>query len=998
MKRKRILLFCFALMTAGLLQAQNLKLTGKVTDSDSKEPLAGASILQKGTTNATIADGNGTFSLSAPTGSTLLISYLGYVSVEYTVKTATNLQIQLKPNGKLLDNVVVIGYGTQKVKDMTAPVSSVKGSDLNKQIAANPMSALQGKMSGVQIINSGAPGAGPSVKIRGVGSIGDYANPLYIVDGVFVDNIDFLSSSDIEDLTVLKDASASAIYGVRAANGVILVTTKKGQTNSNHVSYEGYAGIQIPTNVMKLANTEQYVELMNLANAEVPGYVPLSASSMPASTDWYKELLRTAPMHNHSLDISGGTDQTNYSVGINYFFQEGIMNAENDYDRLNLRARLDQKVGDKVHVGFNTIVTNSNKHNSNDNAFFQAFVNPPIYGVYDDTNTAAYPVRFGSGQLYGLGNQYGNPYATAYYNHSKEDGVKLIFSTYVEYSILPEKLKFKSSYNLDFAFWNQQTYQPEFNVGGSQGLLKSTLSKTFGTSSRQILDNLLTYTDKKDALSYSLMLGQSTRIEKQSWLNGTALGVPDFDAQSIYLTNGSSQNRNSNDGGYAYHGVSFFTRGTFNLEDKYLASVTLRADGSSKYQEKWGLFPSIGLGWNLSSEDFMSNSTFEYVKLRASWGMLGNDGVPANSAVTLGSTGAGSSGIFGDRLVDGVGSATVFQSYLKWEIVNELNLGADFETFNHRLRGEVDLYDRVTSNVVFYAPISAGGGAVQLLGNHGTVQNMGLELGLHWSDKLTDDLSYNLGMNATTIHNSVLKLQGRNDIPGAAVRGGYATKTQVGYPIGTFWGYEIDGVYASESEALRDPVSQAIKSAGYFKYKDQNGDNIVNEDDKVSLGSAIPWLTLGMDGGLNYGKWDVSASIQGQFGNKVLNAKRMNRDIFADGNYDLDFYKNAWRTSSKSDTYPSPKAYNSSYTQQANDFFVEDASYIRIQNIQVGYNFDKLIFASNLRVYVAAQRPLTLFSYHGFTPEVGGSPIENGIDYSTYPMQAIYTLGIKLTL
>jgi len=998
MKRKSILFLWFSLLATGILQAQNLRLSGSILDSDSKEPLPGASVMQKGTTNATIADGNGVFSLSAPVGTTIVISYLGYLGVEIPVINENILKIELKPNSKMLENVVVIGYGTQRVKDMTAPVSSVKGSDLAKQISANPMSALQGKMSGVQIINSGAPGAGPTVKIRGVGSIGDYAQPLYVVDGVFVNNIDFLSSGDIEDLTVLKDASAAAIYGVRAANGVILVTTKKGKTNSQTVSYDGYVGLQVPTNVMKLANTSQYVELMNLANADVSGYVTKDAANYPANTDWYGELLRNAPMHSHALDISGGTDQTNYSVGINYFYQEGIMQAENDYNRLNFRARLDQKVNDRINVGFNTVLSNTSKHNSNDNAFFQAFVNPPIYGVYDDTNLAAYPIKFGSGQFYGLGNQYGNPVATAYYNHNAEDGIKMVFSTYAEYSIIPEKLKFKTSYNMDFAFWKQQTYQPEYVVGGSQSLSKSILSKTFGTSVRHIIDNLLTYNDKKDDLSYNLMLGQSTRIEKQSWLNGTAINVPNFDAQSTYITKGSSKERGADDGAYTYHGVSFFTRGTFNLLDKFLASVTLRADASSKFQDKWGVFPSLGLGWNMSSEDFMSGSKLEYFKVRASWGMLGNDNVPANSYMTLGQTGAGSSAIFGDRLVDGVGAQTVPMNYLKWEIVNEFNIGADFEMLSHKLKGDLDLYNRITSNVVFFAPIATGGGVYELLGNNGTVQNMGIELGLSWNDRISDDLTYNIGFNATTLRNNVLKLQGREYIPGGVVRGNFSTRTQVGYPIGTFWGYQVDGVYASESEALLDPVAQIIKDAGYFKYKDQNGDNVIDDKDKVSLGSAIPWLMLGTDVGLNYGKWDISATIQGQFGNKVLNAKRMNRDVFTDGNYDLDFYKNAWRSSAKSNKYPSPKAYNSSFIQQANDFFVEDASYIRIQNLQAGYTFDNLKFAKSLRVYISAQRPLSLFTYNGFTPEVGGSPIANGIDNSTYPMQAVYTVGMKLTL
>ena len=378
--------------------------------------------------------------------------------------------------------------------------------------------------------------------------------------------------------------------------------------------------------------------------------------------------------------------------------------------------------------------------------------------------------------------------------------------------------------------------------------------------------------------------------------------------------------------------------------------------------------------------------------------MLGNDNVPANSAVILSSSGAGSSGIFGDRLVDGVGTPTLEQRYLKWEVVNEFNIGADFSMMEHKLKGELDYYNRVTSNVVFYAPIATGGGVAELLTNNGSVRNQGIELGLNWSEKINEDLSYNIGFNATTIANKVLKLAGREYIPGAFVRGNYTTRTQVGLPIGTFWGYEVAGVYASESEALQDPVNQTIKDAGYFKYKDQNGDFVIDEKDKVNLGSPTPWLMSGIDFNMNYRKWDVSIAFQGQFGNKVLNAKRMNRDIFADGNYDLDFYNNRWTNSKKSKTYPSAEAYNSSFIQQANDFFVEDASYIRIQNIQVGYTFDKLKGFKNLRVYLSAQRPFTYFTYNGFTPEVSGSPISNGIDTSVYPMQSVYTIGLKMNL
>lgn len=996
-KLKNLTLFLIFLVTTAL-SAQDLKIQGTVVDKKSGESLIGATVLQKGTTNGTITNYDGVFSINVPVGATISISYVGYISQEMVAtKEESTLLLRLNQDTEILGEIVVVGYGTQKAKDMTAPISTVKGSDLVKQTTANAMSALQGKMSGVQVTNSGAPGAGPTVKIRGVGSIGDYANPLYVVDGVFVDNIDFLSSGDIEDLTVLKDASAAAIYGVRAANGVVLVTTKKGKMDQTNVSYEGYVGVQMPVNVMKLATKNQYVDLLNEANANTTGYIPKDASSYPASTDWYSELLRNAVMHSHAVDISGASEKTNYSVGVNYFFQEGIMKAKNDYERFNFRARIDQKVNNWFSMGFNTVISDYKKNNADNNAFFSAFVNPPVYTIYDEANTNAYPEHFGSPQTYGFGNQYGNPFATAFYNNSKEDGMKLIFSTYAELTLIPNKMKFRTSFNEDIGFWKSQNYTPEFNVGGSQGVRKSSLSKTYGVSTKQIIDNLLTYNDKMDEHSFNLMLGQSTRIEKSSWMRGSAQDVPGYDDQSIYLSTGSFRDRNATDGASTYNGLSFFTRATYNNADKYLATFTFRADASSKYQEKWGYFPSVGLGWILTGEDFMADQDiFDFLKVRASWGLLGNDNIPANSAVILGSSGAGSSGIFGDVLVDGIGAQTVVQRYLKWEVVNEMNIGIDFSLVDQKLSGDLDFFNRVTNNVVFYAPIATGGGVAELLSNNGKVRNMGVEFNLNWNEKINNDLSYTISFNATSVNNKVLALAGRDYIPGASVRGNYTTRTAVGHPIGSFYGYEIEKVYVSESEALQDPVSQDYKFGGYFKYKNQNEDTVIDEKDKVYLGSPIPWLMTGIDFGTNYKKFDASVAFQGQFGNKVLNAKRMNRDVFADGNYDQDFYDNRWTINNRATKYPSAEAYNTSFIQQANNFFVENASYIRIQNIQVGYTMNEIKGVKSLRVYLSAQRPFTFFTYKGFTPEVGGSPIANGIDTSVYPMQAIYSVGLKM--
>ncbi|MFN8206063.1 MAG: TonB-dependent receptor [Bacteroidales bacterium] len=987
-----ILLFFILVLGVFPSRAQDITVKGTVTASDTKEPLPGVNVFLKGTTRGTITNLDGQYSLEvAGQGSILVFSFLGYTSREMPVEGRSQIDLALEPENLALEEIVVVGYGAQRVKDLTAPITTIKGEDLKKQVSANPMQALQGKVAGVQIINNGAPGSGPAVKIRGVGSIGDYANPLYVVDGVFMDNIDHISTSDIEDLTVLKDASAAAIYGVRAANGVILVTTKKGKSGRPVVSYESYLGLQVPVNIMPLANNKQYAELIEEATGTAP---PAS----DVSTDWYKELVRKALMHSHSIDVSGATDATSYSFGGSYLFQEGIMDAKNDYERFNIRARIDQQVNDKLKFGVNTLVTRYDKFQADNNAFFQAFVNPPTYPVYDPTNTAAFPVKFGSPQTQGYGNQYGNPYAGAYYNDAFERGNNILLNLYGEYSLIKDKLVFKTAYNQELNHWIWRDYSPQFNVGGSQGVRKSTLSRTFGERSNQILDNLLTWTDQKDLSRYTILVGQSVRIERSDNMTGFAQSVPGLDDQSKYLLNGSYKDRNVSDDPTRIHTASFFTRANYAYDDKYLATITLRADGSSKYQQKWGYFPSIGVGWVMTRENFLSDKSWiQYLKLRGSWGMLGNNNVPANSKVIAGLSGAGSSGIFGDQLVDGLGAQTVYQNYLEWEVVNEFDLGLDFTLVKNKLDGEIDYYHRVTNNVVFYAPIASGGGVPDLLANNGKVLNSGLELRLGWNEKLSDKSSYRIGLNATTIHNEVLELKGRSNIPGAPVRGGsFTTLTQVGEAIGSFYGYEIRGVYASEADALKDPIAQTIRDRGYFKYVDQDGDKIITEKDKVFLGSAIPKLIAGLDFAYYYGNFDLGVSLQGQFGNKILNAKRMNRDIFTDGNYDLDFYENRWHSGNKSDTYPSAEAYNSSFVQQANDFFVENGSYFRVQNVQAGYTLQDMKHISRLRVYLSAQRPFTYFTYHGFTPEVGGSPISSGIDNSVYPMQAIYTFGVSV--
>ena len=994
--KKLLFAFVAVLLSVATFAQEKVDVKGTVLDENGW-PLTGAYVLVQGTSNGTLTDLDGNFEITAPKDGLLEITFMGYLTQSLPPQSV--MTVNLQPDALMMEEVVVVGYGTQKSKDLTAPIVNIKGDALSKQATANPMSALSGMVSGVQITQSGAPGAGPSVKIRGVGSIGDYANPLYVVDGAFMDNIDFLASSDIESLTVLKDASAAAIYGVRAANGVIIVTTKKGQAGHVRVTYDGYAGVQVPTNIMKLTNTAQYCELYNLAFDGTTGFTPIDPTDYKADTDWYAELVKPALTHSHSVDLSGGTESSNYSIGLSYYYQDGIMNyCENDYDRLNFRARLDQKMADWLKVGFNTVVSMNNKKNANSGVYYQAFVNPPIYGVYNEDNAAAYPEKFDSPQNYGYGNSYGNPAAAAYYNDSREKGFKTVFSAYAEATLVPEKLKFKTSYNLDLYFYDSRSYTPEFNVGGSQGNATSALSKTYGYGTYHIIDNTLTYSDTKGAHSFSAMLGQSTRMNYNASLTGRVNSVPGYDEQSKYLVNGSYKNQTTTDAASRYNGLSFFTRGTYNYKDKYLATITLRADGSSKYQQKWGFFPSVGLGWNISDEDFMqSQNVFDFLKLRASWGMLGNDNVPANSTSIVGSSGVGASGVFGGTVIDGVGAQTVYQNSLVWEVVNEANVGADFAFLSNRLTGELDVYSRITNNVVFYAPVATGGGVATLLANNGKVLNAGVELSLKWADTVGEDFRYNIGFNATFNKNQVLELRDVDYISGANVTGGYATRTMVGMPIGAFWGYKTDGVFASEKEAILSEITQKDKYAGYFKYQDVSGDGVISEDDKTYLGSPNPWLMMGLTLGFEWKNLDFSMVMNANIGNKILNSKRMNKTVFADGNYDLDFYENCWTPDRTNTTYPSPAAMQATSTLCCNDFFVEDASMFRIQNIQIGYTFKNVFGKGSIRAYATAQRPLSLFKYNGFTTEIGGSPIESGIDGSSvYPMQSIYTVGLNL--
>jgi len=872
------------------------------------------------------------------------------------------------------------------------------------------MQALQGKVAGVQIINSGAPGGAPTVRIRGIGSFpgSSDSSPLYVVDGVYFDNIDFLNPSDIQTLSVLKDASAAAIYGVRAANGVVLITTKKGTLNTkSQVSYDGYIGVQVPQNVLKMANAEQFVNYVNqtgaaadisyIANAmQRYGRSRINPNVPDVNTDWYKEIMHSASrQQNHSLSITGGDKNTDYSVGMSYYEQQGLLKTKNSYERLNLRGNLDQEVNNWLKVGLNMNLSNGIKYIADDGAWFAAYHAVPVLPVYDQENydqltadNVAYASDYASAQLLGYrGAQ--NPFFNLAYRNHRQDIKKVYAGAYSEISIIPKKLTFKTDYNVSWMFLRDRNVGLPYYVTTNTHRDFSTLSTSRTLQANKYFDNVLTYTDKFGRHNVTAMAGTSYRDEWYDWLQGYAEDVP-LQPNSWYIGQSRSEDSKTvNDNAERIYGISYFGRIAYNYGGKYLAYVTLRREGTSKYQEKWGTFPAFGLGWVVSEESFFKNVRFiNYLKLRGGWGRLGNDKIARQDGANT------TTPVYiavDDTKTDGTTTTSTF-GYLGWEIVEGRNVGLSARLFDSRLNIESDYYIRDTKDAAIPVLLKLQPGSV--LKNVGVIRNSGFELSLTWNDQISKDLSYTIGANISTLKNEVRDLYGQQYLDGGSAE--FRQRSQVGEPLLSFYGYQVAGVYQNQAEVDADPIATDNGLVpGDFKFVDQNNDQVIDDNDKVFLGSYFPDLTYGANLGLTYKNIEFSMSIMGQSGNKILNRKRGEIIWTNDTNIDADLANGLWNGEGTSNKYPSAAALRRGWDQNFSDYLLEDGSFFRIQNVQLAYNIkgSKLLGAGmpDARVYVTAEKPLTVFNYNGFSPEV-----PNGIDRQFYPVPAIYTIGLNL--
>jgi len=999
---KRLIFLLTLFLSVSLLYAQpGVKISGKV--SDNAGGLPGVSVSIKGTTIGIVTDVNGNYTIQASNQATLIFSFVGYKSQEVPVNNRTTINVKLEENVVGLGEVVVVGYGTQKVKDLTSSITTIKTAELVKSPTGQAMQALQGKVAGLQVISTGVPGDSPTIRVRGIGSYpgADNESPLYVVDGMFFSNIDFLNTSDIASISVLKDASAAAIYGVRAANGVVLIETKSGGFNKKtEINYNGYYGTQVAQNVLKMANAEQFTNMANESGSAADASFILNAMqrygrsrinpNVPdVNTDWYKEVLRPAAIQNHSLDVSGGNEKSSYYVGTNYFSQEGILNMKNDYTRMNMSAKLDLKAKDWLTIGGNLNFSNALKNNAQSAAWEQAYYAVPIMPVYDESNVNAKPVKFANAQ--DLGYRSGqNPFIPLTFSNGQLKIRKLLASFYANVDLIPKKLSFKSTYNTAFTSMEERDVDLPYFIGNSFQNPDASVKKIATSYYDQIWDNVLTFNNSFGDHNLTVMAGTSYRDEAYNKLNAQGLNFPVDQQQSWYISqSGKVVVAGVGDDGTHQYGLSYFGRISYNYKEKYLLYGTMRADGSSKYQEKWGYFPTVGAGWVLSEEGFLKgNSIIDFLKLRGSWGKLGNDKIQASDGAT---TTLPVTVAINGALVSGTTTSSTFSS-LKWEVTEEQNVGITAKLFKNRLNIDADYYIRDTKNAAINVTIPAVGGSV--LKNVGVIRNSGFELALTWNDKISDKLSYSIGGNISTLKNEVRSLYGQPYIDGGQAE--FRQRSIIGQPLLAFFGQEVAGVYQNQAEIAADPIAVANNLVpGDFKYKDQNKDGKIDDSDRIVLGSYFPTVMYGFNLGIQYDNFELSTNVMGQSGNKILNRKRGNVIWTNDGNMDADLAINRWHGDGTSNIYPSSSGLRRGWNQKMSSYFVEDGSFFRVQNVQLAYNIkNKQLFGTmlpNMRVSLTADRPLTVFKYNGFNPEVA-----NGIDLQTYPIPAVYTIGLNI--
>lgn len=986
----KLLLVAFWLSCVGTTMAQSV-ITGKVTSLDDGSPLVGATVKVVGYNITAISGGDGGYSIQVPVQNvSLSVNYIGFVTKEVAIAGRQVVNIGLEVDQSALDEVVVIGYGTVKKSDLTGSVASVKGADINAFPAANPLLTLSGRASGVQVKQvSGQPGAELYIRIRGSNSIRGDNDPLFVIDGVPTDNPYLLNNADIESMEILKDASATAIYGSRGANGVVLITTKGGKVGRTVINVESNYSTQQLRKKLDLLNAEEYTKFYNiLAKNSGRGdfYTPEMITSYGKGTDWQDVIFRNAPMQNHSLTISGGNEKTRFSVGGSLFNQQGII-EHSSYKRYSARTKFHHKINDRLELDFSGIVTRSDQSLQSSqqgrlggSLIAATITAPPIFQPYDSIGN---PTIFS--QIYPFpSSAMGNPLL---YTKSTQGGrVQNDINTTGSLSFeIIDGLLLKVRGGYITGDTRNDTYQAiAFNQRGNASVSVSNYTSALS-------ENTLEYSGKfGERHMFNALIGQTFQNFISKGISGSGTDL----LSDVTNTYNLASSRTPGIPGSSYNKsvlLSYLGRINYNYNDILLLTGSLRADGSSKYSvgEKWGYFPSFAVAWRLKKSALQHVDFISDLKIRSSWGRTGSQAIGAYSTLNLLQAG---STIFGsDTRTLTLAPGSSLPVGLKWESTEQTDFGIDATFFDGRYRFEADYYKKVTSNLLSIVSMPTSSGYSSSLQNIGSMQNQGLEFSLDANLIRTDKLRWDLAGNIAFNRNKVVKLyQGKDIITGHFNFGGAQFQDDIvvlreGEPLGMFYGYVEDGYAEGSNGAL-----------SIIKYKDLNNDGVINIEDKAKIGDPNADFIFGFNTFLSYKGFSVSAYFQGTYGNDIANISALSL-------YEAPYWVNTLRE--MPNNLATPEDPNAKYPQpeQRNlgllfsKRFIENGTYLRMQHLEIGYNFETPI---KVYLFASGQNLLTLSKYSWWDPEVNahGVDIVQGVDHNTYPRAKTFTFGVRLSL
>lgn len=1015
--RKLIILISalFLLPLSGIAQTKTI--SGKVTDS-SGQPIPGANVLIVGTTNGQNSDIEGNYTISAKTGDVLEFSFIGMQNRLVTVGEQNTINVTLSDDIALLSETVVIGYGSARKRDLTGSIVRIKAADVADRPVANPVTSLQGRVAGVQIVNNGRAGQDPEVRIRGTNSLNGFA-PLYIVDGLFTDNINFLNPGDIESMEVLKDPSSLAIFGVRGANGVIIISTKRAKEGQTIVNINSFAGLKKVHKRISMTNAAQFKELYNEQleqmrqnNSDIK---PFDYTDWTADTNWQDEIFQTAFVTNNNVSITGATEKNKFYMGLGYMFEEGSIKSEK-FSKITVNLSSDYKVSNHFKFGFQF---NGSRIRPPDakgvGAAVLAAPIAPTYADFKDPITKTVErlphilPSFQSGQLR-------NPIidTDVLGNHAIGVNWRGTGNIYGEVSFL-KNFKFRTTYSLDYEMQENRSFSPILwvfnpNLSGAPGKENITdrqsVSQSKGTNLTAQSDYILTYDNKFGDHNLTLLGGATTIYRENSSLSGSRyqlkddiyFNIPNDNNDKWWLSILDSKSMSNGGGQWRRFTMSYLVRALYNYKERYLFNASYRRDGSSVFRNvgnTWDNFYSFGAGWVASEENFMKDISFiNYLKVKGSWGVLGNENTGGRAYPSYPGLTSSGSAVFGDEIVTGYTYEYRVKD-LGWEKTYAWEAGIELTLLNNRLRVEPTYYHKTTKDII--VQLDAVSGLQNSLENLGEVQNKGFELSASWSDKIGNSgLRYTVAANLTTIKNEVVSIGGA---PGDAQYANETrSRTMAGYPIAHFYGYKVEGVYQNYEHIRQSPENKlGTVRPGDLIFADVNGDGVITDKDRTMIGNPTPDLTYGFNINLSYKGFDIGVDLFGMYGNEVY--RNWGVSSYAQFNYHTNRL-NRWRGEGTSNWEPildPSRAVNG----MPSNYFIEDGSFFRIRNIQLGYTLEpkflEKLYLKTLRVYANIQDLKTWSKNSSYTPEIGGGALSFGVDNGTYPVPAIYTLGLSLT-